>query len=423
MISFDKRKLAVNRIEAIGLSKKYELQTSKSFSLKEFVLKDAFRRTRKQILWALRNISFSLAEGKTLGIIGGNGSGKTTLLRLIAGITEPTGGKLIVNGRTTAILELGVGFHPELNAIENIYLNGAMLGIPRWQLDKSLDAILDFAELWQFRYMPLKHYSSGMFLRLGFSIALNIDPDILLIDEVLAVGDVRFQQKSLNKICEFKQRGKTIVFVTHNLDQAEMLCDEVIWLEKGEIKAYGKGEEVINNYVLHAQRLHRQFPIQPFNYEHAVIFYVGRYGTGAVTIEEVLIKKADGKLARQIPPHTPFSIELQYCLHKPVAEFDCQIGLRRVDGANVCLCCSASAGMIIKPADKRGKIIATFNPPVFQPGKYLLSLSLCPPGEPLNPYDMQLRMYTFNIGNTAEETEQLLPAVCLPAEIRLEHGG
>ncbi|MCX7765757.1 MAG: ABC transporter ATP-binding protein [Candidatus Sumerlaeia bacterium] len=413
----------MNRIEAINLSKKYELQTSKSFSLKEFVLKDVFRRTKRRTLWALRDISFSLEEGKTLGIIGGNGSGKTTLLRLIAGITEPTGGELRVNGRTTAILELGVGFHPELNAIENIYLNGAMLGIPRWQLDKSLDNILDFAELRQFCYMPLKHYSSGMFLRLGFSIALNIDPDILLIDEVLAVGDVRFQQKSLKKICEFKQRGKTIVFVTHNLDQAEMLCDEIIWLDKGEIRAQGKSDEVINNYILHAQRLHREFPIQPFNYEHAVMFYVGRYGTGAVTIEDVLIKREDGRLARQIPPHIPFSIELHYCLHKPVTEFDCQIGLRRIDGANVCLCSSASAGIIIKPASKRGKIIATFNPPVFQSGKYLVSLSLCPPNEPLNPYDMQLRMYTFNIGNTTEETEQLLPAVFLPAEIILEQYG
>lgn len=410
-------------IEAKELSKQYKLKSSKVTSVKELVLKELFRGAETHTIWALKNVSFSVEQGKTLGIIGGNGSGKTTLLRLIAGITEPTTGIIKVQGRVATILELGVGFHPELNGIENIYLQGAVLGIPRHVIDKSLDAIIDFAELRQFIYMPLKYYSTGMTLRLGFSIAVNINPDILLIDEVLTVGDAKFQEKSLEKIKEFKRQNKTIVFVTHNLDQAEMLCDEVIWLDNGQIKAQGDAEEVVNHYVLHAHRLYRDLPLKPFDYEHCVISDMGRYGSGEVTIDEVVIRRDDGIPVRHIPAYRPMQIEVNYTCHKPVKRLDCQLGIGRVDGAYVSLCCSEKYGMIIYPQSTRGKIVATFDPMLFQPGKYLLTVELCPPGEPLNPYDMQLRMYTFSVEDKEKELEALRPAVKLPAKITIEPDG
>ncbi len=410
----------MNQIIIQNVSKDYELTRSRASTLKELFLRDIFQRTEKQTIHALNDISFSVEEGKTLGIIGGNGSGKSTLLRLIAGITEPTCGMIKVEGRVASILDLGVGFHPELSGLDNIFLQAAVLGIDRKTIEQRLDAIIDFAELRAFIYMPLKYYSSGMTLRLGFSIAVNVNPDILLIDEVLSVGDVGFQKKSLEKIKSFKQRNKTIVFVTHDLDQAEMLCDEVIWIEKGCIRSTGEPDKVVNSYVLHANRLHREIPLTSFRYEHCVISDMGRYGSGDVTIEEVIIRGENGQPTRHLRAGEPITVEIQYVCNKPVKAFDCQVGIGRVDGAHVSLNCSAHEGMPVFPRGERGTILATFQPAFFQAGKYLLSLELCPPDEPLNPFDMQLRMYTFIIREPGEEVEAVRPAVRLPALVSVE---
>ncbi|MDD8013735.1 MAG: ABC transporter ATP-binding protein [Acidobacteriota bacterium] len=198
---------------------------------------------------ALRGVSFDVAAGKTLGIIGENGSGKSTLLKILAGISKPTAGEVITQGRISALIELGAGFHPEISGRENIFINGVILGLTRRQIQERYGEIVRFAELEEFIDNPVKSYSSGMFMRLGFSIATNVNPDILLIDEVLAVGDASFVPKCLDKINEFRRHGKTIIFVSHDLATIERICDEVIWIKKGKIEMRGYPKRVTDAYL------------------------------------------------------------------------------------------------------------------------------------------------------------------------------
>jgi ABC-2 type transport system ATP-binding protein/lipopolysaccharide transport system ATP-binding protein len=188
---------------------------------------------------ALKGVSFQVEKGKTLSIIGENGSGKSTLLKILAGISKPTSGEITTRGRISALIELGAGFHPEISGRENIFINGIILGLTRKKIQERIDDIVKFAELEDFIDSPVKSYSSGMYMRLGFSIAINVDPDILLIDEVLAVGDAAFVPKCLDKINEFKRKGKTIIFVSHDLSTVDRISDEVIWLKNGEIEMQG----------------------------------------------------------------------------------------------------------------------------------------------------------------------------------------
>ena len=198
---------------------------------------------------ALRGVSFGLEAGKTLGIIGENGSGKSTLLKILAGISRPTAGEVLTQGRISALIELGAGFHPEISGRENIFINGVILGLSRKEIQAKYEEIVRFAELEEFIDNPVKSYSSGMFMRLGFSIAINVNPDILLIDEVLAVGDASFVPKCLDKINEFRRHGKTIIFVSHDLATVERICDEVIWIKKGLVEMRGYPKRVIDAYL------------------------------------------------------------------------------------------------------------------------------------------------------------------------------
>jgi ABC-type polysaccharide/polyol phosphate transport system ATPase subunit len=198
---------------------------------------------------ALRGVSFDVDSGKTLGIIGENGSGKSTMLKILAGISKPTSGSVITKGRISALIELGAGFHPEISGRENVFINGVILGLTRKEIQAKYDEIVQFAELEEFIDHPVKGYSSGMFMRLGFSIAINVNPDILLIDEVLAVGDASFVPKCLDKINEFRRNGKTIIFVSHDLSTVERVCDEVIWLKKGLVEMRGYPKRVIDAYL------------------------------------------------------------------------------------------------------------------------------------------------------------------------------
>ncbi len=198
---------------------------------------------------ALRGVSFDVEAGKTLGIIGENGSGKSTLLKILAGISKPTAGEVVTRGRISALIELGAGFHPEISGRENIFINGVILGLTRKQIQERYAEIVRFAELEEFIDNPVKSYSSGMFMRLGFSIATNVNPDILLIDEVLAVGDASFVPKCLDKINEFRRHGKTIIFVSHDLATIERICDDVIWIKKGKIEMRGYPKRVTDAYL------------------------------------------------------------------------------------------------------------------------------------------------------------------------------
>ena len=198
---------------------------------------------------ALDDVSLTVARGAACGVIGRNGSGKSTLLKLVAGITRPTGGEVRVDGRVSALIELGAGFHPEISGRENVFINGVMLGLPRREIDRRFDEIVEFAELEDFIDAPVKTYSSGMYMRLGFAVAVHVDPDVLLVDEVLAVGDEGFSLKCLDKFAEFKRRGKTILFVTHALSMVERFCDEAVWLDAGRKRLAGDPRRVVQMYL------------------------------------------------------------------------------------------------------------------------------------------------------------------------------
>jgi ABC-2 type transport system ATP-binding protein len=229
------------------VSKKFRIYHEKNQYLKSALLSG--KRARYEDFWAVNDVSFEVHTGSTFGIIGSNGSGKSTLLKCIAGILQPEKGSIVTQGRTAALLELGSGFHPDLSGRENVYLNGALLGLTRRELERKFDDIVDFAGLDEFIDTPVKNYSSGMAVRLGFAIAINVDPDILIIDEVLAVGDASFQQKCYQKIESFRRDGKTILFVSHGLGDVTTLCSEVLWMEKGQAKSIGRSVDLVSDYL------------------------------------------------------------------------------------------------------------------------------------------------------------------------------
>lgn len=238
--------MAEASIELQGVKKAFTLTHGRAGSLKSLVL--SFRRPKSELLWALKGIDLSVARGETLAVIGKNGSGKSTMLGLLGNIYRPTSGKITVQGRVSALLELGAGFHPELTGMENIFLNGAILGISRRDMVSKVKRIVHFSELESFIDSPLKSYSKGMVMRLGFAVATQVDPDILLVDEVLAVGDEAFQGKCYDKIEEFQQSGKTIVFVSHDLDVVRRVASRTVWIDQGLVKADGPTLEVVDAY-------------------------------------------------------------------------------------------------------------------------------------------------------------------------------
>jgi ABC-2 type transport system ATP-binding protein len=233
-------------IEVEGLTKTFRLYKEKPTSLKERVLK--FKRLRYEHFTALRDINLDIEAGTTVGLLGHNGSGKSTLLKCIAGIIQPSAGLVRTAGRMAALLELGAGFHPELSGRENVYLNGSILGLKRSEVERVFDDIVGFAELEAFIDTPVKHYSSGMYIRLGFAVAINVDPEILLVDEVLSVGDEAFQRKCIDKVKTFQAEGRTIVVVTHAADLVRQMCDKAAALEHGRMVAQGDPNDVIREF-------------------------------------------------------------------------------------------------------------------------------------------------------------------------------
>lgn len=239
----------MSALELKEIEKSYLLDYRYKVSLKSELLNLFKKNSRPKRFWALKDINLSVQKGETLGIIGRNGSGKTTLLKIICGITRPTKGTIKIDGKVVALSELGAGFQGDLTGRENIYLNGAILGLSRKEIQKRIPSIIDFADIGNFIEAPVRTYSTGMYLRLGFAIATHIDADILLIDEILAVGDAGFQSKCLKKMDMFKNQGKTIILVSHNLDIIKRFCERVILIDKSNIVSDGKPEAVINRYL------------------------------------------------------------------------------------------------------------------------------------------------------------------------------
>lgn len=257
----------------------------------------------KEDFWALKEVSFSIERGDIVGIIGANGAGKSTLLKILSQITPPTTGEVVLRGRVSSLLEVGTGFHPELTGRENIYLNGAILGMTRTETERKFDEIVAFAGVEQFLDTPVKYYSSGMYVRLAFSVAAHIDPDILIVDEVLAVGDAEFQRKCLGKMEEVtREEGRTILFVSHNMSAIQNLCKNTILLEKGQVKKFGPTHEVIDYYL---NKSEQGVAVSTFS------FHPNREDLGA-HITKVSILREDSTPSVQLPLNESFKIEVEY---------------------------------------------------------------------------------------------------------------
>jgi ABC-type polysaccharide/polyol phosphate transport system ATPase subunit len=297
------------QIENVG--KRYRLGTRRSAST----------------FWALRNVSFDVARGSSMGVIGRNGAGKSTLLKLLTGITAPTEGRIAVRGRLAALIEVGSGFHPELTGRENVFLSGAVLGMGRRELATKLTSIVEFAGVGPFLDTPVKWYSSGMYVRLGFSIAAHLEPDILLIDEVLAVGDAEFQAKCLRRIRELKAQGVTIVFISHDLTAVEQLCDSAVLLEKGQLVASGAPAAVVADY-------HRRI----LSAEKAGSDYPARARESAVSITSLTFRRDDVE-ARADPAAwrtgAPLTVTLCYTADRAVDDLIADVTYYSSDGKTV----------------------------------------------------------------------------------------
>ncbi|MCK5055736.1 MAG: ABC transporter ATP-binding protein [Candidatus Aminicenantes bacterium] len=312
-------------------SNKHKFLTLKSAFVNRTIFSDL---QKSETFEALRGVSFKVEKGKTVSIIGENGSGKSTLLKILAGISKPTEGNIITRGRISALIELGAGFHPEISGRENIFINGIILGLSKKKIQEKYEEIVRFAELEDFIENPIKTYSSGMHMRLGFSIAINVDPDILLIDEVLAVGDASFVPKCLDKINEFKRKGKTILFVSHDLSTVERISDEVIWLQAGKIKMRGYPKRVTDAYLeyigkkddVKAGEKHKR------EEEEAVLNKEKRWGSKEIEINKVRMIDKKGREKYIYEADEPFTIEFDVEAHNEERDFVFGIGIYNSEG-------------------------------------------------------------------------------------------
>ena len=300
---------------------------------------------------SLKGVSFDVAAGRTFGIVGRNGSGKSTMLKLIAGIGRPTAGTLAVQGRLSALIELGAGFHPEISGRENVYINGMMLGLTKRDIAARFDEIVEFAELEDFIEAPVKTYSSGMYMRLGFAVAIHVDPDVLLVDEVLAVGDEAFTHKCLDKFADFRRRGRTVLLVTHSLDLVTRFCDEALWLDSGTVRAQGDPRRVIDAYLLDVARAEDAAlsradkkdaakdaaPVAEPAAEPADMFRAGegRWGSREVEITAVEFVDTSGQATHVFQSGGAIEIRLQVRANQPVDDLVFGVAIFNAEG----VCC------------------------------------------------------------------------------------
>ena len=352
-------------IELVNVSKIYRRYSGRHFStLKSALLQRSILRDLRpsETFPALSGVTFTVPKGSTYGVIGRNGSGKSTALKLVAGITKPTSGQVNVDGRISALIELGAGFHPEISGRENVYINGIMLGLTKREIHERFDEIVDFAELREFIDAPVKTYSSGMYMRLGFAVAIHVNPDVLLVDEVLAVGDEGFTHKCLDKFAEFRRRGKTILLVTHSLNLVERFCDEALWLDEGRAMTHGDPKRVVGAYLTKvsegeevllastsakaveeatrasasdesAGRQPVEHPVDPTSNMFAAT--EGRWGSREVEIVDVVFLDASGQPAHVFHTGDAMAVRLKVRASKPTDDFVFGFGLFNAEG----VCC------------------------------------------------------------------------------------
>ena len=344
-------------IELEGVSKCFRLYHDVNYTLKERIIN--WRKRGYELFWALKGVNLTIYQGETLGNIGPNGSGKSTLLRMMTRILSPNEGKIHTHGTIAALLELGAGFHPDLTGRENIYLNASILGFRRRELEGILQDIVDFSELGPFIDNQVKNYSSGMYVRLGFSIAINLNPDILLIDEVLAVGDESFQAKCLDRIARMQQEGRTIVLVTHEADIAASVCDRVLWLEKGTEKMLGDPREVTELY-------HEAMRMRPEGSE---------FGTREIAIQKVEILNGRGEEAVEFETGEPMILRLHYQTARPIEDPVFGFGLYDRMGFMVYGTNTRLRGMDIACVKGRGRMDFCISSLPILDGRYYVSVA------------------------------------------------
>jgi ABC-type polysaccharide/polyol phosphate transport system ATPase subunit len=411
----------VNAIEVRDVDKMYrrygrrkQFATLKSALLSGSMLRDL---RPDAVFQALNGVSFDVPSGKTFGIVGRNGSGKSTMLKLIAGIGKPTSGTVRVEGRVSALIELGAGFHPEISGRENVYINGMMLGLSRREIARRFDDIVRFAELEEFIEAPVKTYSSGMYMRLGFAVAINVDPDVLLVDEVLAVGDEAFTHKCLDKFGDFRRRGRTVLLVTHSLDLVSRFCDEALWLDGGVVKAQGDPKRVIDAYLMAVAGAEdrqlaadeasdsrptadprRQEPGQAADMFKAA---EGRWGSREVEITAVALFDGTGQPSHIFQSGERVEIRLHVRAHQAVTDFAFGIGIFSAEG----VCCYGTNTQIegatadeLSGEGEVGFIIETLD---LVDGTYKLDVAVH--RRDGTPYDYHRLLYTFRVKSRLKE--------------------
>ena len=357
-----------------GLGKKFRLTHDRNWTLKATML--AGHRTRYEEFWALRDLSLQVEQGQTFGIIGGNGSGKSTLLKVLAGILRPDEGTATVDGRLSALLELGAGFHPELTGRENVYLNGAILGFTKRDIRQRFDDIVAFAELDRFIDEPVRNYSSGMYVRLGFSVAIHVEPEVLLVDEVLAVGDLTFQKRCLDRFAQLKAEGRTIIVVSHDLDMVGWLCDRTAWIKQGALRAVGPSSDVIDRFATGADST----AATSVNTSDEARPTFERLSEDDL-VKAVVLVDPNGHPTNAVGSRRPVSIRVRYDGQAAGEPVTVALGLYRADGTHVTSINSGAAtrGVTQSDGEPVGNLVEVdYVVPTLpvQPGTYELSVAL-----------------------------------------------
>jgi len=406
----------VPAIELDGVSRVYQkyssrhrFQTFKS----ALVRGDLFGSLKaNEIVTAVDNITFQVEKGETFGLIGENGSGKSTLLKLIAGIAKPTAGRVRTVGKISALIELGAGFHPEITGRENVFINGIMLGLTKKEIGRKFDEIVRFAELEEFIDAPVKTYSSGMYMRLGFSVAINVNPDILLTDEVLSVGDAAFVPKCLDKIDDFRRRKKTIVFVSHDLETVKKICDRVAWIKDGRIKMLGEPKRTVDAYLQDiAAKQEEDFQERHAEAASATtgsappVFEEGRrenrWGKREVEIRKVTLRGLDGAEKHVFHPEEGLAIELDVAAASPVEDFVFGIGVFNSLGTHCYGTNTQLEDLEPKHFEGQGKVVCRIERLNLINGTYYLDVAVHKRDG--YPYDYHQNMYSFLVSSAAHK--------------------
>jgi ABC-type polysaccharide/polyol phosphate transport system ATPase subunit len=372
------------------VSKRFRLSSGRPRSFQEVFVRRRLRGER-QSFWALRDASFAIKAGERVALIGTNGSGKSTILKLISQVIEPTSGSIAARGRIGGLLELGTGFHPDLTGRENIFLNGSILGISRHEIQRQLDAIVDFADIGPFIDVQVHNYSSGMVLRLGFAITTLLQADILLIDEVLAVGDHNFQLKCMNRLTELQSAGVTLVFVSHSLDQVKQLCQRAIWLDRGIVRADGEVEEVAGAYIgeqasAQSSRFNPQFGVASQQ----------RWGSFQAEITRVEMLDRDGSCPPYFKTGEFFRLRMHYVAHQRIEQPAFGMAFYRRDGVHVNGPNSYREGYVIPYIDGPGFVDYVVDQLPLNQGNYELTTVIYNKDSTI-PHDHQHRLHVMEV--------------------------